>query len=110
MRRLRYNLFISNFLLTTSYLHPGGKAKPLKAPKKEKKELDEEDLAYREKLKAGKLISKMPVGYRNYECLYFFQMQRQIRKWQRRLKAKDLSMLDNRELRNLGRNEAHASS
>ena len=31
----------------------GGKAKPLKAPKKEKKELDEEELAYREKQKAG---------------------------------------------------------
>ena len=31
----------------------GGKAKPLKAPKKEKKELDEDDLAYKAKLKAG---------------------------------------------------------
>jgi len=31
----------------------GGKAKPLKAPKKEKKELDEEDIAFREKQKAG---------------------------------------------------------
>lgn len=31
----------------------GGKAKPLKAPKKEKKELDEDDIAHREKLKAG---------------------------------------------------------
>ncbi|KAI9871366.1 MAG: hypothetical protein M1830_002983 [Pleopsidium flavum] len=31
----------------------GGKAKPLKAPKKEKKEVDEEDLAFREKQKAG---------------------------------------------------------
>ncbi|KAL1982025.1 hypothetical protein VTN96DRAFT_1849 [Rasamsonia emersonii] len=30
----------------------GGKAKPLKAPKKEKKELDEEDIAFREKQKA----------------------------------------------------------
>ncbi|KAL1965329.1 hypothetical protein VTN77DRAFT_5766 [Rasamsonia byssochlamydoides] len=30
----------------------GGKAKPLKAPKKEKKELDEEDLAFKEKMKA----------------------------------------------------------
>ncbi|KAL9122159.1 MAG: hypothetical protein Q9187_001288 [Circinaria calcarea] len=32
---------------------PGGKAKPLKAPKKEKKELDEDELAFREKQKAG---------------------------------------------------------
>jgi len=30
----------------------GGKAKPLKAPKKEKKELDEEDKAFLEKQKA----------------------------------------------------------
>ena len=36
-----------------SLLVPGGKAKPLKAPKKEKKELDEDDLAHKEKLKAG---------------------------------------------------------
>lgn len=38
-------------LLTMS--PPGGKAKPLKAPKKEKKELDDEELAFREKQKAG---------------------------------------------------------
>lgn len=31
----------------------GGKAKPLKAPKKEKKEMDEDEIAYREKQKAG---------------------------------------------------------
>ncbi|KAL8805801.1 MAG: hypothetical protein Q9182_001713 [Xanthomendoza sp. 2 TL-2023] len=31
----------------------GGKAKPLKAPKKEKKEMDEDDLAFVEKQKAG---------------------------------------------------------
>ncbi|OAX84261.1 hypothetical protein ACJ72_01376 [Emergomyces africanus] len=30
----------------------GGKAKPLKAPKKDKKELDEDELAFREKQKA----------------------------------------------------------
>ncbi|KAK6347174.1 hypothetical protein TWF696_007250 [Orbilia brochopaga] len=29
----------------------GGKAKPLKAPKKEKKDLDEDDLAFKEKQK-----------------------------------------------------------
>ena len=33
----------------------GGKAKPLKAPKKEKKELDEEDLAFKAKQQAGAL-------------------------------------------------------
>lgn len=31
----------------------GGKAKPLKAPKKEKKDLDEDEIAFREKQKAG---------------------------------------------------------
>lgn len=31
----------------------GGKAKPLKAPKKKKKDLDEDEVAYREKQKAG---------------------------------------------------------
>ena len=36
-----------------SRLDAGGKAKPLKAPKKEKKDLDEEEVAYREKQKAG---------------------------------------------------------
>lgn len=38
----------------------GGKAKPLKAPKKEKKELDEDDLAHKEKLKAGMGLSDHP--------------------------------------------------
>ena len=36
----------------------GGKAKPLKAPKKEKKELDEEDLAFKEKQKADAKAKK----------------------------------------------------
>lgn len=40
-------------MITVIDLNAGGKAKPLKAPKKEKKELDEDDIAYREKLKAG---------------------------------------------------------
>lgn len=40
-------------MLNTSFFDPGGKAKPLKAPKKERKDLDDDDLAYREKLKAG---------------------------------------------------------
>ncbi|KAF3286000.1 Translation machinery-associated protein 7, variant 3 [Orbilia oligospora] len=33
----------------------GGKAKPLKAPKKEKKELDDDDLAFKERQKKGML-------------------------------------------------------
>ncbi|ODH32772.1 hypothetical protein ACO22_03352 [Paracoccidioides brasiliensis] len=36
----------------------GGKAKPLKAPKKEKKELDEEDLAFKEKQRADAKAKK----------------------------------------------------
>ncbi|MCJ1312369.1 hypothetical protein MMC25_006043 [Agyrium rufum] len=36
----------------------GGKAKPLKAPKKEKKDLDEDDLAYLEKKKAEAKANK----------------------------------------------------
>lgn len=44
-----------------SYKYPanhiiGGKVKPLKAAKKEKKELDEDDLAYKEKQRAGKFL------------------------------------------------------
>ena len=42
-------------LLTTECLI-GGKAKPLKAPKKQKQELDEDDVAFREKQKAGMAI------------------------------------------------------
>ncbi|KAK0719452.1 translation machinery associated TMA7 [Lasiosphaeria hispida] len=36
----------------------GGKAKPLKAPKKEKKDLDEEDKAFLEKKKADEKARK----------------------------------------------------
>lgn len=39
---------------TDSYRYfSGGKAKPLKAPKKDKKELDDDELAYKEKLRLG---------------------------------------------------------
>nr|XP_031858117.1 uncharacterized protein CI109_006458 [Kwoniella shandongensis]KAA5525189.1 hypothetical protein CI109_006458 [Kwoniella shandongensis] len=49
----------------------GGKAKPLKAPKKEKKELDDDDLAFKERQKkeaaelkalATKAAQKGPMG------------------------------------------------
>ena len=36
-----------------SDLFSGGKVKPLKAPKKEKKEMDEEDVAFKAKQAAG---------------------------------------------------------
>ncbi|KAI4220625.1 MAG: hypothetical protein L6R36_007483 [Xanthoria steineri] len=36
----------------------GGKAKPLKAPKKEKKEIDEDDKAFQEKQKAAAKANK----------------------------------------------------
>ncbi|ROW05505.1 hypothetical protein VSDG_00447 [Cytospora chrysosperma] len=38
----------------------GGKAKPLKAPKKGAKDLDEDDLAYLEKKRAGTLLHYNP--------------------------------------------------
>ncbi|KAL9128840.1 MAG: hypothetical protein Q9217_002566 [Psora testacea] len=39
-------------------INTGGKAKPLKTPKKEKKELDEDELAFREKQKADAKAQK----------------------------------------------------
>ncbi|KAG8525904.1 uncharacterized protein KY384_000666 [Bacidia gigantensis] len=36
----------------------GGKAKPLKAPKKDKKDLDDDEVAYREKQKADAKANK----------------------------------------------------
>ena len=48
---------------TNQHLHfPGGKAKPLKAPKKDKKEMDEDEIAFREKQKAGTCFQS-PLGY-----------------------------------------------
>jgi hypothetical protein len=41
-------------MLTLHLSIPGGKAKPLKAAKKEKKKLDEDDKAFLEKKRAGK--------------------------------------------------------
>ncbi len=43
------------FVLTVEPRWAGGKVKPLKAAKKEKKELDEEDKAFLEKKKSGTL-------------------------------------------------------
>ena len=44
----------ANDLQTNQHFHsPGGKAKPLRAPKKEKKEMDEDEIAFREKQRAG---------------------------------------------------------
>ncbi|KAL8678539.1 MAG: hypothetical protein Q9224_001661 [Gallowayella concinna] len=55
-------LYLShNSLDTSPYLMSklaGGKAKPLKAPKKEKKEVDEDDLAFQEKQKAAAKANK----------------------------------------------------
>jgi hypothetical protein len=39
----------------------GGKAKPLKTPKKEKKELDDDDMVFKERQKAG-MESKLLLG------------------------------------------------
>lgn len=35
----------------------GGKVKPLRGPKKEKKDLDDEELAFKEKQKAGMIFT-----------------------------------------------------
>ncbi|KAL8919765.1 MAG: hypothetical protein Q9208_006631 [Pyrenodesmia sp. 3 TL-2023] len=45
----------------------GGKAKPLKAPKKEKKEMDEEDIAFQEKQKAELTVTVHPAAKANKE-------------------------------------------
>lgn len=37
----------------------GGKVKPLKAPKKDKKDLDEDEVAFREKQKAGMIFNRI---------------------------------------------------
>ena len=50
VRTQQGNIYTHNAL---TRFDAGGKAKPLKAPKKEKKDLDEDEVAYREKQKAG---------------------------------------------------------
>ncbi|KAI9844748.1 MAG: hypothetical protein M1837_005281 [Sclerophora amabilis] len=45
-------------LQLTVFRNLGGKAKPLKQPKKEKKEFDEDELAYKEKAKADAKAKK----------------------------------------------------
>jgi len=68
-------------------LRPGGKVKPLKAPKKEKKDLDEDELAFKAKQAAGASI---------WVCLAdrvsdrFLQMPKPGKKWPTRQKARDL--------------------
>ena len=42
--------------MSLKWCSPGGKAKPLKAPKKAQKELDEDDLAFLEKQRAGEFV------------------------------------------------------
>ena len=65
---LHFSLSVSSYLRLRQHLNLesinsnvfssiGGKVKPLKAAKKEKKELDEDELAFREKQKAGKILS-----------------------------------------------------
>ena len=50
----------------------GGKAKPLKAPKKEKRELDDDDIAFHEKVKAGMVFKLCPVAtwFAGKRCLH----------------------------------------
>ena len=51
--------YVQIFMLNLS--RKGGKAKPLKAPKKEKRDLDEDEIAYREKQKAGESSSPLQI-------------------------------------------------
>jgi len=55
--RTRWLANVLPFLFSCSaliwFVYVGGKAKPLKAPKKEKKELDDDDLAFKERQRAG---------------------------------------------------------
>ena len=44
---------LSSYRASIDLEFPGGKVKPLKAAKKEKKELDDDDLAFKERQKAG---------------------------------------------------------
>ncbi len=54
----RAGLFLPTYVFTPLLLTiPGGKAKPLKAPKKANKELDDEDKAFLEKQRAGLYLS-----------------------------------------------------
>jgi len=66
----------------------GGKAKPLKAPKKEKKDLDEEDLAFREKQKAGKTHCTERWSGLKVEADCFAKMPKRIRKWLKRRRGR----------------------
>jgi hypothetical protein len=45
-------------LVTDRFLFSGGKVKPLKSAKKEKKDLDEDDLAFKEKQRAGMFLQR----------------------------------------------------
>ena len=50
-------LFCNHYEPRLTFCLTGGKVKPLKSAKKEKKELDEDEIAFREKQKAGKCFS-----------------------------------------------------
>lgn len=54
----------------------GGKKKPLKAPKKESKELDEDDLAHKQKLKEQQKALQVSLNYEFTSILYNFWSNR----------------------------------
>lgn len=85
-------------------LSSGGKAKPLKAPKKAPKgEMDEEDKAFQEKQKAGRFCRSTN---RVASVLIPQQMPKQKPKWQPKPReAKGLSTPDPKESRRVERNE-----
>ena len=68
----------------------------MKAPKKEKKELDDDELAFREKQKAGMLLPpschtrrRMILEIIGEVLRACVQTQKPTRRWQRRLRGRD---------------------
>lgn len=88
----------------------GGKVKPLKAPKKEKKELDEDELAFKEKQRAGEwfavymFVDLLSVTFANLE--FTIQMLRRRRPSSTPPRARRVpSTPASRESRSLARNK-----
>lgn len=56
-------------MLAYTVIMVGGKIKPLKAPKKDKKDLDEDEVAFKEKQKAG-MLPVCPLLFRSLSGKY----------------------------------------
>jgi Translation machinery associated TMA7 len=87
-------------------VYPGGKAKPLKAPKKEKKDMDEEEIAFKAKQAAG-IYDHLTSWCSGIDSS---QTPRPARIWQTKQKARALWMPVSRESRRVARNRGKLSS